>query len=80
VRDISLRDVWHGSAVRQEAADIATEANSRLAGAEPALREFSFCPGIAYQATRDPLAVTDELAERARLVHEIRTEVTGHDH
>jgi MoaA/NifB/PqqE/SkfB family radical SAM enzyme len=55
VRETPLRELWHPSPVRMEAADVARAANeSILAGGGPMAR-FPFCPALALERTGDPL-------------------------
>jgi MoaA/NifB/PqqE/SkfB family radical SAM enzyme len=54
VRERSLRELWHGSSVRAEAAIVARSANDAvLAGGGPMSR-FPFCPALARERTGDP--------------------------
>ena len=55
VRETPLRELWHASAVRMEAAEVARAANdSVLAGGGPMAR-FPFCPALAMERTGDPV-------------------------
>lgn len=72
VRQKRLLDLWHGSAQRQQAADVARAANDelfRLGG--PAAR-FPFCPALALEATGDPLALHEDFLRQSEAAASFR--------
>ena len=73
VRQNRLVDLWRGSAVREEAAAVARQANDALLAAGGPMARFPFCPAVAQERTGDPVhadalhLAEAEAAERARL-------------
>jgi MoaA/NifB/PqqE/SkfB family radical SAM enzyme len=72
VRATPLRELWRGSAVREEAAAVARAANETMRGAGGGLATFPFCPALAQQHTGDPLVPDAGHAEQARIVADLR--------
>jgi MoaA/NifB/PqqE/SkfB family radical SAM enzyme len=72
VRDTRLRDLWHGSSVREEAAGLARTANEAMLAKGGVLTAFPFCPALAQQRTGDPLVPDEDHEERARIVASLR--------
>jgi MoaA/NifB/PqqE/SkfB family radical SAM enzyme len=72
VRETRLLDMWQASAVRQEAAAVAREANDALLAAGGPMARFPFCPAVAQERTGDPVHADPlhlaqaEAADRAR--------------
>jgi MoaA/NifB/PqqE/SkfB family radical SAM enzyme len=73
VRQTSLVELWHGSSVRAEAAEVAQKANDALLAAGGPMAYFPFCPAVAQERTGDPIHADPihlaeaQAAERARL-------------
>ncbi len=65
VRETRLRDLWAGSAARQEAAEIASRANEELLAIGGPVSRFPFCPALALEADGGPLAVSRRHVEAA---------------
>ena len=55
VRERPLRELWPGSPARQDAAQVALDANEAMRTAGGAVGRFPFCPALAFQNTGDPL-------------------------
>lgn len=55
VRETPLRELWHASAVRKEAADVARAANDALLAGGGPMAGFPFCPALALERTGDPV-------------------------
>ena len=72
VRETRLLHLWHASAVREEAAGVAREANDALLAAGGPMARFPFCPAVAQERTGDPVHADPlhlaqaEAADRAR--------------
>lgn len=75
VRVHPLRELWHGSPGRAQAAAVAEEANRRMMGASEALSRFPFCPALANERTGDPLVPDAFHLEQAVLVERLRAEL-----
>ena len=73
VRQTRLRDLWPQSPVRQEAAQIAIEANSRMMALGGSASQYSFCPALAYQEAGSAVAPNETFLQRAELAAEART-------
>jgi MoaA/NifB/PqqE/SkfB family radical SAM enzyme len=73
VRETSIVELWRGSSVRLEAAEVARQANDALLSAGGPMARFPFCPATAQERTGDPVHADPlhlaeaEAAERARL-------------
>lgn len=76
VRTTPLRDLWRGSAVREEAAGVARAASAAMRAAGGPLAVFPFCPALAQQRTGDPIAPDEDHEERARIVAGLRATST----
>jgi MoaA/NifB/PqqE/SkfB family radical SAM enzyme len=72
VRTMRLAEVWHGSDVRREAADVSVAANDRLMDLSGAVSEFPYCPAIALQRTGDALVPDDSFVARATIAADLR--------
>ena len=72
VRTTPLRELWHASEVRREAADVSTRVNDRLVAEGGAISEFPYCPAIAMQETGDPLVPDRGFRLRAEIAAELR--------
>lgn len=72
VRETRLRDLWHASPARAEAAQIARDVNDRLVERGGAIAEFPFCPAIAYQESGDPFTPDAAFRMRAEVAAELR--------
>jgi MoaA/NifB/PqqE/SkfB family radical SAM enzyme len=72
VRESRLRDLWHGSSVREDAAGLARAANAAMLAEGGVLTSFPFCPALAQQRTGDPLVPDAGHAEQARIVASLR--------
>ena len=55
VRETPLREMWHASAVRTQAATVARDANDALLAAGGPMARFPFCPALALERNGDPL-------------------------
>lgn len=71
VRETPLREMWEGSEVRKEAADVAIAANDAMIAAGGDARFLSFCPALAVQANGDPYRPDEAYLTRARVVREV---------
>jgi MoaA/NifB/PqqE/SkfB family radical SAM enzyme len=74
VRETPLRELWHGSPRREEAAAVARTANDRLLAAGGAVAKFPFCPALAAQRTGDPFRPDPDHVERALAADRVRRE------
>jgi len=72
VRRTPLRELWHGSLERQEAARVALEANEAVRGMGEAVSSFPYCPALAFQTTGDPLRPDPFHVEQAETVARLR--------
>jgi MoaA/NifB/PqqE/SkfB family radical SAM enzyme len=72
VRDTRLRDLWHGSTVREDAAALARAANEAMMVRGGSLAAFPFCPALAEQRTGDPLVPDAGHEEQARIAADLR--------
>jgi MoaA/NifB/PqqE/SkfB family radical SAM enzyme len=72
VRTRSLRDLWAGSAVRAEAADVAVAANDALLARGGALAAFPYCPALAWQHTGNALQPDANHRQRAEWAAALR--------
>lgn len=72
VRATPLRELWHASPARAEAARIAQEVNDRFVERGGAIAEFPFCPAIAFQESGDPFTPDAAFRMRAELAAELR--------
>jgi MoaA/NifB/PqqE/SkfB family radical SAM enzyme len=77
VRDTPLRDLWHASDVRREAAAMAVTVNDHLLAQGGALAAYPFCPALAMQETGDPLVPDEGFRIRAEVAAELRAERTA---
>ncbi len=73
VRQTRLRELWPSSPVRQEAARVAVEANSRMLALGGAASAYSFCPALAFQETGSATTPNETFLERAELAAEVRS-------
>jgi MoaA/NifB/PqqE/SkfB family radical SAM enzyme len=74
VRQTRLRELWHGSSAREEAARVAVSVNDALRARGGALAQFPYCPALGAQHTGDP-NLPDEGTERyAGIVARLRSE------
>ena len=71
-RETPLRELWHGSPERQEAADVARRASTAVRERRDALSSFAFCPALAQQQTGDPLRPTEAQLEHAEIAARVR--------
>ncbi len=71
VRVTRLRELWHGSEARAEAADVAVAANDRMLARGGAQASFPFCPALAAQHTGNPLDPGDEHRAHAEIVESL---------
>ena len=72
VREVALRELWHASPVRAEAADLSTRVNDHLLDAGGPLATFPYCPAIAMQETGDALVPDAGFRLRAGIAAELR--------
>ena len=72
VRTTPLRELWHTSDVRREAADVSTKVNDHLLEQGGAIGEFPYCPAIAMQETGDALIPDRGFRLRAEIAAELR--------
>jgi MoaA/NifB/PqqE/SkfB family radical SAM enzyme len=72
IRSTRLRDLWHSSGVRQEAASISVAANDALIDAGETLASFPYCPAIAAKRSGDPLQFDDSFRRAAEIAAELR--------
>lgn len=74
VRDLPLREMWHASARRAEAAQVARTANDNLLSMGEAVASFPFCPALAFERTGDPLRPDERHVLEAEIVHRLRVQ------
>jgi MoaA/NifB/PqqE/SkfB family radical SAM enzyme len=72
VRRTPLRELWHASPVRREAADVSTAVNNHLTDLGGPISQFPYCPAIAMQETGDPLTPDAGFKLRATIAAELR--------
>jgi len=72
VRDTPLRELWHASEIRAEAAELSTRVNDHLLDVGGALATFPYCPAIAMQETGDALVPDRGFRLRAEIAAELR--------
>ena len=72
VRESRLRDFWHSSEVRRDAAAMAVAVNDHLFAEGGPLAEYPFCPALAMQETGDPFVPDEGFRLRARIAAELR--------
>ncbi len=72
VRTTPLRELWHASSVRIEAAEVSTKVNDHLLEIGGALAAFPYCPAIAMQETGDALVPDRGFRLRAQIAAELR--------
>jgi len=72
VREVALRELWHASPVRAEAADLSTRVNDHLLDLGGPLATFPYCPAIAMQETGDALVPDAGFRLRAGIAAELR--------
>ena len=74
VRERPLRELWPGSPARQDAAQVALDANEAMRTAGGAVGRFPFCPALAFQNTGDPLRPDAFHTLQAEVVARVRDE------
>ena len=72
VREMPLRELWHSSDARIEAANVSTAVNDHFVNTGGALAEFPYCPALAMQETGDPLVPDAGFRIRAEIAAELR--------
>jgi MoaA/NifB/PqqE/SkfB family radical SAM enzyme len=72
VRDSALRELWHASDVRREAAEMSVTVNDALLEAGGAIATYPFCPALAMQETGDPTVPDRAFRIRAEIAAELR--------
>lgn len=72
VRETRLKDLWHGSSARAEAAEMSQKANDMLVDRGGPQSQFPYCPALAAQLTGDPLTPDEAFATRAAIAHRLR--------
>jgi len=72
VRSARLKDLWHSSPARAEAAEVSQKANDMLVAKGGPLSRFSYCPALAYQQTGDPLTPDPGFVRNALIAEQIR--------
>ena len=72
VRDTPLRELWHTSDVRRDAAAMSIAVNDRLLAAGGAMASYPFCPALAMQETGDPTVPDEAFRIRAAIAAELR--------
>ena len=72
VRETRLRELWHASDVRRDAAAMAVAVNDHLLAHGGALAEYPFCPALAMQETGDPFVPDEGFRMRAEIAAELR--------
>ncbi|HEX8172986.1 MAG TPA: radical SAM protein [Thermoanaerobaculia bacterium] len=72
VRERPLRELWHTSEVRAEAAAMSTAVNDHFVATGGPLAQFPYCPALAMQETGDPLLPDAGFVARATLAAELR--------
>lgn len=73
VRTTRLAVLWRTSLVREEAAEVASEANRVLLAAGEAVARFPFCPAAAVLRHGDPFVVDATVRLHAEVAHELRS-------
>jgi MoaA/NifB/PqqE/SkfB family radical SAM enzyme len=79
VRQTPLRELWHASAVREEAVATSLAANEMLRQRGGVVSEFPFCPATAFQRMGDPLGLDADFVERAEMASAVRSELAAVD-
>jgi MoaA/NifB/PqqE/SkfB family radical SAM enzyme len=74
VRERPLREIWKGSPARQDAAQVALDANEAMRAAGGPVSRFPFCPALALQNTGDPFRPDDFHTLQAEAVARARDE------
>jgi MoaA/NifB/PqqE/SkfB family radical SAM enzyme len=72
VRDTRLVDLWRGSSVREQTAEVARAANDAMLAQGEAAARFPFCPALALEHTGDPLRPDEQHLLEADIVHRLR--------
>lgn len=72
VRTQRLRELWHQSDVRAEAAAMSVRVNDALVDAGGALASYPFCPALAMQETGDAAVPDASFRMRAQIAAELR--------
>ena len=72
VRSARLRELWHASDVRRDAAAMAVAVNDHFVEKGGPLAEYPFCPALAMQETGDPFVPDEGFRERAEIAAELR--------
>lgn len=76
VRTARLRELWHASDVRSEAAEMSVRVNDALLEQGGAVAEYPFCPALAMQETGDPAVPDAAFRRRAAIAAELRAELS----
>jgi MoaA/NifB/PqqE/SkfB family radical SAM enzyme len=74
VRETPLREMWHASPRRAQAAQVARDANEVLLSMGEAVATFPFCPALALERTGDPLRPDERHVLEAEIVHRLRAQ------
>jgi len=77
VRTSPLRELWHASDVRAEAAAMAVRVNDALLEQGGAIAAYPFCPALAMQETGDPTLPDTAFRTRAAIAAELRAEAVN---
>jgi MoaA/NifB/PqqE/SkfB family radical SAM enzyme len=72
VRVTRLVELWRGSPVRAQAADVALAANDAVMAMGEAVARFPFCPALALERTGDPLRPDERHVLEAEIAHRHR--------
>lgn len=72
VRQTRLRDLWAGSAAREEASEVARRANEELLARGGPVSRFPFCPALAQEADGGPLTLSRRHVEAAEAADRYR--------
>lgn len=72
VRETPLRELWHESTVRKEAAAMSVAVNDHFLQQGGAVALYPFCPALAMQETGDPMIPDAGFLVRAEVAAELR--------
>jgi MoaA/NifB/PqqE/SkfB family radical SAM enzyme len=75
VRTSRLRELWHASDVRRDAAAMAVHVNDTLLDRGGAVATYPFCPALAMQETGDPTTPDASFRMRAAIAADLRAEL-----
>ena len=75
VRTSRLRELWHASDARNEAAAMSVRANDALLAQGGAIASYPFCPALAMSESGDPMVPDEAFRLRAEIAAQLRAEM-----